>query len=224
MIELSLLCVTRPDKIGHNSARYLAGLAARLRAGGLSCEFVLAIDQPPGDTLPDWKADLLFSVQSSGYLESILDLVISRAGGAYILRLDSDETLCAAAERWLISQTWKTGLLWAFPRANLYKSSRQYIKGALWPDLQTRLSTAELAGGRADIHAGSPHGTGALCPWPILHYKYLWRNRTERYRIAQVYEQVRPGAGFGEHYRAFGLPETIPGLLDDLSEVPPEWD
>jgi len=116
---------------------------------------------------------------------------------------------------WLRLAFWPSEPLWAFPRLNLWGDERHFIKAdPLWPDLQTRLSTREKAGGRQGVHDGSPFGTGKIADVEIEHHKFLVRDRAARLEIAQRYDAARPGAGFSPTYLPFGLPEDVPGLLE----------
>lgn len=99
--------------------------------------------------------------------------------------------------------------LFAFPRCNVIEGDKFILNKPLFPDLQTRLTKAEKAGGRKEIHAGSPFGTGTVIPCAIMHDKFIVRSYEERKSIAENYESVKTGCGLGEHYRAFSLWEDF---------------
>jgi hypothetical protein len=147
----------------------------------------------------------VIDVESDGYLESVLDKVLEHASGKYILRLDDDEVPSDSMIAWLKAEHYKSSDVWAFPRANLLEG-KAITTAPLWPDLQTRLTIKSKAGGRTQIHQGSPYGTGTVAPVAILHHKFEVRTFDERLKIASNYENVKPGCGFGI-YQPYNLPE-----------------
>lgn len=192
---ISVLCVTQREA---KVQPYLLGLAELAQAiGG---EFVEIVD--------GWD------VQSNGSIESVLDAAISKCNGEWILRMDDDESASPELVEWLKAGEFD-GDLFAFPRAHLWGSPDTYlVNPPLWPDLQTRFSKRDKAGGRHAVHAGSPHGTGKVIQAPIYHHKFLLRNYQERRLIAERYEGLREGAGFSLTYLPFGMPEDAFSRLD----------
>lgn len=179
--DLTILCVT---EYGPHSEPFLCAMDAL--ADRLECDFV----QHDG--------------RGAGCIENILDDAVAGCVSGYILRLDDDEKPSPGMERWLASGAYRESDHWAFPRAHLYPSACSYItSGELWPDLQTRLSVKERSGGRYQVHAGSPHGTGRRAPCVLEHHKFLCRGVAERTDLVGRYERM----GAGAHHRVFSLPE-----------------
>ena len=198
MTALSVVMVTKGEEHAHEFIKQARVLTLKIGA-----DFVIGAD---GCEISSSLADLVVPVESAGYLESVLDDVLSWSTGRYILRLDDDETVSEAMAEWLETHEYEACDVWAFPRANL-RDEKAITTPPLWPDLQTRLTTREKAGGRKQIHQGSPHGTGRVAPVAILHHKFQVRSFDERLQIAAKYESVKPGAGFGHIYQPFNLPE-----------------
>lgn len=183
---ISVLCVTKRELFTAPFLKLFSQLAKEI--GG---EYVEIVDG-----------------RETGVLEDILDDAIAECHGDYILRLDDDETVSGELALWLKSKEYEHGDLYAFPRQHLWRDTNHFIvTPPLWPDYQTRLSTKEKAGGRKEVHAGSPYGTGRIVDYPILHWKFLVRTKQEREKIAKRYESKRRGAGFSPVYQPFNLPE-----------------
>lgn len=141
-------------------------------------------------------------------IEHVLDAAIASCKAGYILRLDDDESCSSQLIEWLAGGEYLTADHWCFPRLNLWPTADSFITShSLYPDLQTRLSVKEKAGGRTVPHQPSPHGVGRCASVPILHHKFLVKPRAERQRILDSYEEIQPGAG--SNFRAFSLPETL---------------
>lgn len=208
--DLSFLCVTRGEKcvLDLLSKMYID-------ARSIGAEFcVFADGQEVLNNLDDWLCyDYLAVVESRGYIESVLDecLVIlqeSGLGGRYIFRLDDDESLSNPLLNWLSEGKYRSHPHWKFNRAHLWQDDKTVIVNPpLYPDHQTRLSTREMSLGRTSIHCGSPFGGGELCPYPILHHKFLVKSIEERQKIVDRYESVQHGAG--EAFKIFSVPELV---------------
>jgi hypothetical protein len=159
------------------------------------------------------RAELVVHVDdrsTPGVLEGVLDDALTACHSDYVLRLDDDEALSHGAVTWLRDGRYTGADVWALPRAHLWGDERHFLTTVeLWPDPQTRLTTRAKAGGRVEVHQGSPHGTGHSPPPGVLieHHKFLVRDRAARLDIARRYEAAREGAGLGPHFMAFGLPE-----------------
>ncbi|RPI95498.1 MAG: hypothetical protein EHM40_02790 [Chloroflexi bacterium] len=191
-MKLSILCVTKNEP---RAKPFLADMC--LVAEALGAEFVKVVDGT--------------DVHSGGYLESVLDEAVAMCHGDYVLRLDDDEMIGEDFVDWLSRGEFDSGI-YTFPRWNLWGDEKHYIvNDMLYPDLQTRLTAKELAGGRQTIHSGSPFGIGMVMSFPILHYKYLVKSYAERKAIAQIYERIVPGAGFG-FYKIYSLPEDCTAI------------
>lgn len=132
------------------------------------------------------------------YVESVLEGAVAACHGEYILRLDDDERMNEPMWQWLYAERFREQDHWKFDRAHLWQDEQHYItEPHLWPDQQTRLSTKLKAGGRKTIHAGSPHGGGALAPGCVIeHHVFLVRSREEREAKLARYNQIHPGAGW----------------------------
>lgn len=233
MPDLSILCVTRAEECVLPLLRQLPqisrliGAELILAADGREAFESLAQDElghgryDPQTGLMIWPG--LFKIESSGYIESVLDWCINLTTGRYVLRIDDDESLSPPMINWLRNGDYKKSEHWKFSRAHLIGTSPQsdprvITSPPLWPDHQTRLSTREKSFGRSSIHCGSPHGGGDLCPYPIIHHKFVIKSREEREAIIQRYEGVQPGAGSG--FRHFSVPELIEeegGALETIS-------
>jgi len=185
---ISILCVTKNEP---HAEPFLTAMENDAKVIG--AEFVRVVDG--------------VDVHSNGCIESVLDQAVSMCHGDYVLRLDDDESLSGGLRRWLQVPSSLASGIYTFPRRNLWGNDTHYITNdLLCPDLQTRLTTKDKAGGRGMIHGGSPFGIGTIISLPILHHKYLVRSYEERKAIAETYESISPGAGFG-FYKIYSLPE-----------------
>jgi hypothetical protein len=222
-MNLSLLCVTKAESY---TPYFLGHLEGAARALGAECVLVADGHEALG-RLEAISASVRESptrvVQSRGFLESVLDEAVTMCGRDWVLRIDDDEVMSPAMLRWLAKDFPNGYPVWKFPRANLFGAPNQYITNApLWPDHQTRLTTKLLAGGRTTIHAGCPHGGGALAPGLIEHHKFLVKPLDARRAIAARYEQLQPGAG--TPMLAFSAPEDVIAPLDlKLAELGEGW-
>ncbi len=199
MIPLSILCVTEH---GEHTPPFLADME----------EIAEQIE----------AAFILYDGRGAGCIENVLDQAIATCPDGHILRLDDDERCSPAMRDWLEDGAWAEHDHWAFPRLNLWPNQYMHLTShSLYPDLQTRLSTKHKSGGRQQIHAGSPFGTGYVAPCAIEHWKFLVRPYEERCELAARYEQIAPGAG-SDHYRAFSVPEDVFPVVADAvtSRVP----
>lgn len=206
MYSLSLCCVSKFEPF---SSRFINLMSNWCKKTGT--EFVLALDAPDE---PNLISRLKYPfpipttvVHSKGYIESVLDSVIDKCSGDYVLRLDDDEFMSLEMQKWLEKRDFKSDL-YTFQRANLWEDENHYIANTpLWPDIQTRLATKEKSYGRTEIHCLSPYGFGEALDYKILHYKYLIKDYRERKSIAERYEAVKPSAGLGSLYKQYYLPE-----------------
>jgi predicted O-methyltransferase YrrM len=174
---------------------------ARL-AEHLGAEFVVGVDRAQFEMT---NAQVI-PVESRGYQEDVQDELIPQCAGEYILRLDDDETVSPVLERWLADGVYRMDTNWNFARAWLYQSPYQYIRSAPhWPDCQTRLSVACMAGGRRGLHQMSPFGMGRAGPGALLHHKLLVRSQIDREVLLNHYDARQHGAGMC--FRHFYIPE-----------------
>lgn len=189
--DLTILCVTSGEAYAQPFIAALHDLAVHeLRAG-----YHFYVDSP-----------------ASGCIERVLDKAISECPDGYVLRLDDDETCSPEMVEWLKAGEYRRADHWAFPRRHLYPTAEFYLTSPqLYPDLQTRLSLKQFAGGRTRIHEGSPHGTGQVAPVAIDHHKFLVRSLEERQALVERYEALQPNAGMD--FRVFSVPEDFEGSL-----------
>lgn len=197
----TLCCVSKMEP---HSLKFLQKMSDWSKKSGW--QFLLAIDgsdvnlEQAHDFTPN-----VMQVKSLGYIESVLDSVIDRCPEGYIFRLDDDEFFSPDLQKWLETSNLKSSKIYSFPRCNLWKDENHYIPG-LYPDTQIRLATKKKSYGRNVIHNLSPHGFGTTIKYPIYHYKFLVKSYEERKYIAEIYEKVRQGAGFGD-YLVYNIPE-----------------
>lgn len=190
-MELSILCVSDLKERAKPFLREMQQLSKMIGA-----EFALVVDG--------------VHVRSKGYIESVLDEALTFTHGDYILRLDDDEKCSPAMIRWLIEREYKADSHWSFPRVHLWDTPKQMIfEPYYWPDLQTRLSVREKAGGRPKIHSGSPFGAGTIARVCIEHWVYLCKSKEERLQIARRYHAIQPGSDGGE-FRASSVEDEHP--------------
>jgi hypothetical protein len=196
-MTLSILCVTRAAHAVRSLLADMAHVATKLGA-----QFTLLADgQMAQFELRDYPVNLV-PVTSLGFVESVLDYGVQRCSGDYILRLDDDEKCSPAMVEWLQRRAYETEDHWKFPRMHLWNNSQTVLMTPqLFPDHQTRLSTAAKSGGRHTLHAMSPYGGGMLAPVAIEHHKFLIYSRIERERTAAKWHQ--------DDMRAFSLPEDV---------------
>lgn len=206
MATLTILCVTRAEPCALPFLEDMAGVAYHLDA-----RLLIAADGPEAYKRLDDLYEHITLVRSAGYLESVLDQAIARCPNGHILRLDDDERCDDLMVDWLARGEYETADHWAFPRYNLWPDEHSFITSlGLYPDPQTRLSVKGKAGGRHQIHVGSPYGTGVIAPVHIEHHKFLVRSLEERRRILAGYERLLPGA---DRWRQFSCPEDMPADL-----------
>lgn len=217
MSDLSILCVTKAEPHARRFLAEMADLGKQLEA-----EVVFAADGPAAlGRLVEWGF-IGRVVQSRGYLESVLDEAVELCSRDYVLRLDDDEGCSRGMVRWLTNRGYETGNHWKFDRVHLWGDVRTaLITPQLYPDHQTRLSVKRFAGGRATIHAGSPHGGGIAAPCAIEHQKFLVKTLEERREIVKRYDQVSPGAGTA--FAAFSVPEDVYSI-DVFASHLADWD
>ena len=202
-MTLSIMCVTRGEK---HAWKFLEDL--RMLSRELDAELVLGVDRPVV-TIDNFGADKVVPVKSEGYVESVLERVLSETTGDYVLRMDDDERCSPAMRKWLLEKQYLSAPHWKFCTANLWGNETSVIVNPpLWPDHHTRLSVRSMAGGRHSPHCGSPFGGGELAPVIHEHHKFLVKSLEERREIAGRYDAYAEGYGTSDHMRPFSLPET----------------
>ncbi len=205
---ISILCITQAQSYSLPFLRDLARLANILDG-----EFVVALDDQFSVDLLEQidrfgRVTRLITVKVEGpSIEGVLDEAISYCHGDYILRIDDDERCSPAMITWLKEKSYLSADHWCFPRVHFWGDSQSVlITPSLWPDQQTRLSIKAKAGGRSQLHAGSPFGFGEHAPVVIEHHKFLVKSYAERKIIAERYDQFRPGYGT-RRMLPYNLPE-----------------
>lgn len=188
---LSILCVTTGRDRAQPFLEHFMELAEKLDA-----ECVIVRD---GE-----------DVHSKGYIESVLDEAIARTSGEYILRLDDDERCSPAMVQWLEAREYEKGDHFTFPRVHFWGDSQSVIlEQYYFPDLQTRLSVRAKAGGRGEIHLGSPFGAGEVTRVCLEHWVYLVKTYEERCATGVHYNEIRAGADGGV-FRASSIEDEHP--------------
>jgi hypothetical protein len=201
-MKLSVVCVTKNEAY---ALRFISKMCFQSQV--LGGEFVLGLDNCENDLIfPKTAIIKIVPVHSKGYLESVLNEVISRCSGDWILRLDDDESMSEKLFDTLQHLDELKGDVFNLPRFNLWQDENHYIvNDPLFPDVQTRLAIREKSNWQDIIHCGGLYG-GQVIDAPIYHHKFLVKTRNERMAIAKRYEQIKSGAGYGP-YKVFSLPE-----------------
>lgn len=188
MSELTILCVSKGEPYSAPFREDLERLA-----------FLLAAEY------------VEFDGSQAACVEQVLDEAVASCAEGYILRIDDDERVSRAMQEWLLLRAYREDEHWSFPRMHLWPTPDSFIDSPpLWPDQQTRLSVKAKSGGRSEVHAGSPFGSGRLAECAIEHWKFLVRSYEERMALLTHYEETQPGAGY--QFAAFSLPEDVSGL------------
>lgn len=206
-MELSVLSVTNGLDYGHVYRVDMMALAKQLGA-----EMVFAADgEIAHERLTrEFPEAVVVLVKSKGYMESVLDDGVTACTGEYILRLDDDERCSPQMAQWLAAKEYRKADHWSFPRFHLWGDGSQFvITKPYFPDWQIRLSVKAKAGGRPQIHQGSPFGYGSPAPVGIEHYELISKSLEFRAKIAMGY------------YRVAGTPCTWEQALKSQPEM---WD
>lgn len=200
---LSIVCITE----GMEKVLPLL-MKMQKTAAVLGAEFLLCVDIKDGLAAYEriqHVSPLIMAVKSEGYLESVLNVALEAARGAWILRLDDDEEMSYALFRWLVARKYLLAERWLIPTAALWGDTGHFITSSpLWPDIHLRLTTWDFPRWNTELHAASPK-MGRLAPVCILHHKYLLNSYEERRRKAQQYDSIKEDGGTGKH-----LPFTLP--------------
>lgn len=206
-MTLSILAFTKGDAF---AARFLSQF--RALANDLSSEFVIAGDGTRGMALAQQYADRAIPVETIGIQESHIAIVAGECRGDWILKLDDDESLSPAMRDWLQAREWERGEEkgFGFPYAWLWGDARHFITTPpFWTDAHVRLLKKEIAQTwGTGMHAGNPM-TARTIPVAHLHHKFLVKSLDERKEVARRYDALLDGAGTGEHFGKFTLPEIF---------------
>jgi hypothetical protein len=204
MMTLSILCVTVGEPWAGKYITRMFDLANRL-----GVELVLGLDKEAAQAA-GYPCHRSVNLNSRLIQEEIMDQAVDACPDGYILRLDSDEVVSPALEKWLASGKYAEigARVYAFPRVYMWGDERHILTNdGIWPDLQTRLGRKECMYGVNQIHAGNRHGTGQVIPYALEHHNLLVKDRPMREAIAHKYESVRAGAGTRPEYARYNLPE-----------------
>lgn len=176
-------------------------------ASKIGCSFVIAFDRCEHK---DYGQQRSVDVDCSrrGIVEDALVMAHEECGTDWIFRLDDDESIDDRAVSWL-------GRFMKYPedgkrsfgmsRLNLFGSENRYIvEEGLYPDYQTRLLRSDI-NAPSEIHESPP--ADYTVDWPILHHKFLVKTYEQRRKTAEKYDSTRKGAGFGDWFLRFSLPE-----------------
>lgn len=207
-MSLSILCVTNAP----THAGIFIGRMKKLSTI-LNCEFVLGLDgaRARSSSLGVF-ADVVVNTpeHDTELQECVLDYALDKCSGEYVLRLDDDEAVSPALEKWLYFHNYLRGQLYSFPRVYLYPDAQHILDNeGIYPDLQTRLGLKQLMGGFNSIHCGNPHGSGTTVPYAIEHHNLIVKSYQDRQKIADRYEGIREGAGRSNTYGRYLIPEDI---------------
>lgn len=212
-MSLSILCVTNGEQHAGLFVLRMKRLAQILQA-----ELVLGLDsdaarQANWRVLAD-KAIMDLPPHDVQLQECVSDMCVHECSGDYVLRLDDDEVVSPALEKWLYEKGYEAGDLFTFPRVYMYPDDEHILcNEGIYPDLQTRLGLKRKMLGVNFIHAGNPNGCGRVKPYAIEHHKLLVKSFEQRKAIADRYEAIRKGAGTLPDYARYNLPEVIYGEL-----------
>jgi hypothetical protein len=202
-MKLSILCFTELKSWSGFFIEKFARLVAELP----DTELVIAVDRAPTALIAESDLVHAISVESQGYIESVLDEGINACRGEYVLRMDDDEVITPAMSMWLHERLYEAHPAWKFATANMWQDDKSFIFNApLWPDHHDRLALKQYAGGRGKTpHAGAVY-PGVLAPVVFEHHKFLVKSYDERVQIAARYDAIGQGLGTGG-MTAFTLPE-----------------
>lgn len=193
---ISILIITnKKHKFVNNFLHYTKRAAEFLNA-----EFVVAYDRcEPTDIHADKE---LFVSCEANIVENVLEYCYLKCSKRFVLRIDDDEILDEKSILWIKNklQRIKSRII-GFNRFNLINTN--HIVKELYPDTQPRLMWKNLEK-RKSVHEGMP--CDIIADGHILHYKFLIKMIEDREKIAEIYEQNQPGAGFGDFLK-FNLPE-----------------
>jgi hypothetical protein len=207
-MSLSVLTLT-------NGRPYAARFLAEFQqlATELGAEYVIAADGPMGiDVARKYGCNIVPLDLAGRTQENAIAPSVAECHGDWILRFDDDETCSPAMREWLLKREWERGTekVYSFPYAWLWGDADHFLVSfPFWPDPHARLMPREMtAKWPVQSHGPNPFGVGTIVPVAHLHHKFLVRSFAERQATARHYDTYFPGAGTGEHYGNFTLPET----------------
>lgn len=205
-MSLSILVFTRGDVFAARFLGEFKELAKRLDA-----LYVIAGDGEQGARLAHKFADVIFRVDANGLQETQIANVAKQIPTDWTLKFDDDETVSDAMRDWLLTREWLSGQdkVFSFPYAWLWGDENHFITSSpFWTDPHARLMpTKYFYDWGTNVHASNPHGEGKIIPVAHKHHKFLVKDFDERRQVAKRYDGFMQGAGTGEHYGKFTLPE-----------------
>jgi len=183
----------------------------REHADYLGAEFFLVGDCPTEEAYEKLLeissmniAHRLMMVKSKGYIESVLTSVYEDVKTTWAMRLDDDEEMSSGLVQWIKDRKHMQSKKWQVPTMNLYSPQEYFVEKPLFPDIHLRLSTWKTHPKVSRVHDG--FALAPLCPYSILHHKFVIKPYEERIKIAERYDLISEGAGTGTHL-PFNLPE-----------------
>jgi len=204
-MSLSILVFTRGDAF---APPFLADMWPLSRS--LGAELVIAGDGDAGMALAQRFADVAVPVHCDRIQETEIARASGFCRGEWVLKLDDDDSLSPALIDFLRRYNWQTAgpKAYAFPYAWLWGDHKHFITSPpFWPDPHPRLMVkGEMARWPTGVHQNHP-ASSVLMPLALLHHKFLAKTLDERREVAARYDSLQQGAGTGEHYGKFSLPE-----------------
>jgi hypothetical protein len=205
-MSLSVLCITNGEPHAGVFVWRMYELAERL-----GIELILGLDREAAQAAK-YPCHQSINLQAVNLQEDVMDQAVEFCTTDYILRLDDDEVVSPALERWIASGQYAHigDRIYAFPRVYMWPDDQHILTNdGIYPDLQTRLGKKACMFGVTSVHAGNPNGTGLVIPYAIEHHKLLVKTWEQRQKIAERYESLRPGAGTAPEYARYNLPERF---------------
>jgi len=204
--ELTILCITNGREFAGRFIQRMFDTANRIQA-----RLILGLDGEKAQAA-GYPCHASMNLQAVSLQEDVADEAVKACPDGWILRIDDDEVISPALEKWLKEDGYLTAkqALYAFPRVYMWGDEKHIlVNDGMWPDLQTRLGWKPYMLGYSYVHAGNPNGTGAIVPYAIEHHKLLVLSHEERKEISYRYENLRPGAGTLPQYARYNLPEMF---------------
>lgn len=191
------------------AARFLADFRDLART--LGAEYVIAGDHARGYNMARLYADVPLQVETRGLQEHKIAEAAIQCRGDWVLKLDDDETCSQAMRTFLAGYDWQTAgpQAYSFPYAWLWGDEAHFITSPpFWVDPHARLMRKPLMlDWPTGVHQNNPH-SGPIIPASLCHHKFLVKGIEARREVARRYDGFMAGAGTGQHYGKFTLPEV----------------
>ena len=205
-MKLSIACVTQAAPTREHLLNVLAGLAEFLEA-----ELVWGAH---GSRALEGLADQQHVVEVHGEIfEELIDPVLDRCTGDYVLRIDDDERVSAQLAHWIRSGAYLEHDSWFFSRYHLWPDDQHVIvQPPYFPDFQQRLTTRAKAYRPHTLHAASPYPAWRA-PTYLEHHCYIIEGRDERRRTIAKYEALKLGQPFNPEDITVVFPFDDPAVI-----------